>query len=706
MKILITLFFLLACFSAIASPYTRFRENGKVGVKGENGKIIIPAEYEELGWSNGQFSVISNVTGYYLNNKWGIINLHNDRVTKSQFDELYPADGDLLIAKKKSVSSNRIAAGCVSLSGKQVLPFEYDGMQVSSLRAIVFTKVGNQYKYGLIDLSNKTLIPQQFQEIASIGSLRYMVKNFEGKIALFTDEGKQITAFIIDSLSTFKEDFTVFYQGTSKGLLDRNGNIKLEAKYRDIDILKKNEIRIKEHDQWVFLNGENKIQRQIAADSLLPIGSNRFKIKTNNQTQLLNSQFDPLTPAVFTDIQNFERGKAIYQLGDLFGVIQSDGKLLVPALYRSIKLATSYIIAKQLDVTGKEVTILFDSAGNRKVNRGYEAIHPLKNELFAVKNQRHWGIINSQGYEVVACSYDSLIQMKDEFVAVKFKGLNGVITIKEEWKVTPRPYAITLLKNARYLEYTESVVNLKQIGGGVIYFTTNRIEVFDDYFLEYLPSGNVWKIDFNGVIVERQFVPSEPTEKIFEESEGLRAIKRNGRYGFIDSKGRLRVANRYEAVKGFSEGYAAVKILGKWGFINKFDNIAIQPVYEDVHPFSRGLALVKQKGLYGVVDAKGKLVLPVRYQKISFLPTGNILFEINQLKGLANHDGRVVMNAKYQLLEDEGNGYFIIGRDGKYGVISSDGLSTIPQYYDYIYFEKSLNQFVALKRSEWTAVKL
>jgi hypothetical protein len=110
--------------------------------------------------------------------------------------------------------------------------------------------------------------------------------------------------------------------------------------------------------------------------------------------------------------------------------------------------------------------------------------------------------------------------------------------------------------------------------------------------------------------------------------------------------------------------------------------------------------------LYGVVDAKGKLVLPVRYQKISFLPTGNILFEINQLKGLANHDGRVVMNAKYQLLEDEGNGYFIIGRDGKYGVISSDGLSTIPQYYDYIYFEKSLNQFVALKRSEWTAVKL
>ena len=57
----------------------------------------------------------------------------------------------------------------------------------------------------------------------SIGSLRYAVENFESKIALFTESGKQITGFTIDSISTFKKNFAIIYQGLYQGLIDRDG---------------------------------------------------------------------------------------------------------------------------------------------------------------------------------------------------------------------------------------------------------------------------------------------------------------------------------------------------------------------------------------------------------------------------------------------------------------------------------------------------
>src|SRR5687768_6640537 len=55
--------------------FSPFEENGKFGLKNTNGDVLIPAEYDYLGWSNNTFSVIENVTGYRLHDQWGLINL-------------------------------------------------------------------------------------------------------------------------------------------------------------------------------------------------------------------------------------------------------------------------------------------------------------------------------------------------------------------------------------------------------------------------------------------------------------------------------------------------------------------------------------------------------------------------------------------------------------------------------------------------------
>ena len=137
---------LLVCVYSFAEGYSVFEHNGKVGLKNEAGKVLIPAKYDALGWSDGRFSVLSNTTGYRSEGKWGLISLTNQLITKADFEEISPADASLIFARKKSPLSLRVVSGIINTSGKEVIPFQYDEIKLSSLRAIVFSKVGDQYR--------------------------------------------------------------------------------------------------------------------------------------------------------------------------------------------------------------------------------------------------------------------------------------------------------------------------------------------------------------------------------------------------------------------------------------------------------------------------------------------------------------------------------------------------------------------------------
>ena len=227
---------LLVIFSSTASGFDVFKENGKVGLRDTDGKILIPAKYDALGWSKSPFLVIDNVVGYKEGGYWGLITLDNKIITKSEFEDLNPGDGSLLIARKKSNLSLRMVTGCLNTSGKEILPFLYDGIKLTNSRAIVYTFVGNQYRYGLVDLDNKALIPQQYQVIKPVGAIRFAVQNFENKTALFSDAGKQMSGFSIDSISNYKKNYAIIYQHTSQGLLDAQGDVRIQPVYREIKI--------------------------------------------------------------------------------------------------------------------------------------------------------------------------------------------------------------------------------------------------------------------------------------------------------------------------------------------------------------------------------------------------------------------------------------------------------------------------------------
>jgi hypothetical protein len=399
-----------------------------------------------------------------------------------------------------------------------------------------------------------------------------------------------------------------------QGLIDREGRVKLEPTFREIKIDDDGTIHAKQTDEWIFLNGQNKLLQSTKADTIAALGKDLLHVTTSSVVQIENYNLNKLFSTSFSSFENFFRGKAIFSVGDKYGIAKRDGSMLVSARYDNLYDDHGYFVSN-IRQSGKDNWRVLDSLGNPLHAKTYDHIHPFNGKLFPVIIRNYWGAIDRSGKEIIACAYDSIVQQLGDLIVVKFRGQYGIINMHEEWVATPRPYKLKLLTKQKFIEITPRQTFLRSIDGNVIYFSENKIESNAEHLIEYLPSGNIWEINLDGIIVNRQVHPEGSIEEIFKESEGLRAIKKNGQYGFVDSQGRLRIANRYDEVRSFTEGLAAIRIRGKWGFISHDDKIAIQPVYEEVSAFNHGRSLVKQKGLFGMIDKSGKLFLPARMNR-------------------------------------------------------------------------------------------
>lgn len=696
-----SLLFLLITTFCSAESFQIFEQNGKVGIKNEQGKVVLPASFEALGWSDGSFSVISGVTGYRSNNQWGIINLSKEFVTKAEYENLVHAGGDYFITRKK-INPTQTKSGCLNLKGEIKIPFQYDGISIHGLRAIVFTLYLGHYSYGLIDLQNTVLIPLKYQKINPLGTLRFAVENENGKIALFDSEGKAKTDFKIDSIGAFQNGYSILYQNLNQGLIDPDGNIVAEPLFQQIKIMDERAATLNHHE-WIVLNERNEIQRKVQADELFSAPeeviiygySNKYGLLDGAMNITLAAQYDQLTP--------LGSGHFIAKQNDKTGIIRADNSFSIPLMYDSLSgNADSFHAFKK-----GEGWALVDLLNKPKTQKQYDWIGPKQKQIYPVKNFGYWGALNLAGIETIHCVYDSLVEISDEQLVVKFKNQYGIISTNEKWLVSPQSFPLRLVNDSCYVQIQTHNIFLTKFSGEIIYFTDNRVEFKKDSWVEYLPDGTVKTLDYEGRLLSRVIPPPlDKLEEVYQEYEGMRGIKRDGKYGFVDARNRLRIANRYDAIGDFHEGLAAIKLLGKWGFLDKEDHIVINPNFQTVESFKNGLCVVRKNNKAGVIDKSGAFILNLQYDSIKSQANEKFRLFDKNLIGLANVDGSILIEPRFDFLQDIDNGFAIVGRDKKYGLIHINGLSAIPIIYDSLSFDSDNNQYLGLKKADWKEIKL
>ena len=92
--VLVLILFILSWNSSAQGPsepvLNVFEINGLKGAVDQSGNEIIPARYDELGWSDGIQDFNSGVIGYQKDEKWGLISSSDEIITPPLYNSIYP----------------------------------------------------------------------------------------------------------------------------------------------------------------------------------------------------------------------------------------------------------------------------------------------------------------------------------------------------------------------------------------------------------------------------------------------------------------------------------------------------------------------------------------------------------------------------------------------------------------------------------------
>lgn len=235
------------------------------------------------------------------------------------------------------------------------------------------------------------------------------------------------------------------------------------------------------------------------------------------------------------------------------------------------------------------------------------ALTPVSEGFFAVRNQRgQWSFYNAETGE---CLFKNIGYQANN----NPPRFNGGVALVKSGKGRKDGYKI-LYTDGRIRELDASHATIEDFVDGVA-----MAKSFD---AKYIPSS--FYIDINGkkiwpnlTTIGRKMGDLVPTIPMRKVGNGLRAIRKDGKWGFVDSRGVFKIPAQYVSVRDFSDGYAWVTTqIGndyKIGLINAKGNWAIEPrfkgynmeISQNYGDFHNGIARVVEDEAIVYYDPKG-----------------------------------------------------------------------------------------------------
>ncbi|MFM7672901.1 MAG: WG repeat-containing protein [Bacteroidota bacterium] len=469
--------------------------------------------------------------------------------------------------------------------------------------------------------------------------------------------------------------------------------------------------------------------------------SNKIKSAVGDQTTFvaiksgkwgfLDSNGYEISPFIFDSIAFLNKNAAAIRVKNKWGVFDLASRKMTPCIYKRVYSSSpNDLICVELnkkwgfyDFERKKVTTLkYDEIGNADYG------------IIPVKEDGKWGFLNMSYTNIIACKYETAGNILDEnVITVNIKGIWNIIDTNNHVLTQSIPTEIyRLTKGIYYFKNNDESIHLiNKYGIPLLDKKYNDISLFQDdlyivkrnglfgllnkgfneiipcQFEDYEFSGN--RIAFLKNEKWAFFTPTgqQLTPFDFDEinisgeagyfrstfdSEGMGIVKKDEKWGLIDTNGSIILPIKFESIAEFSEGLVAVSDNSLWGFYDKKGNIKIPCIYENVGKFSEGLSPISINGKWGYINKENRIIIPCIYDYADTFRDGLAQINVKENIYIIDQKGEQLFPQNgIEVLIHFSKTLLLAQKENKYGIISHKGQILAPIKYDAIYlYEENL----------------
>jgi hypothetical protein len=389
------------------------------GLLDENGKEIIPTEYDSVFFPNDDLIRVRNAT------KYGFYDIDGTLAIDLKYESAKDFSGGFSI-----VGINK-KYGLIDKKGREVQALKFD--KISDFKN-GFAITETNMRHGL--LNNKG------EEI--ISPLYYLVLIYSNGIIAAQD--KDGWRFLDDQVkemsnkryqivgSDFFNDRLLVVKNKEFGFIDKEIKEVISTKYRAADQFVLKVIRVMLDDgvfQVVDLNGRELLNE--AVDEIKGFVFERAIFKKDRKFGIINNLGVELTTRKYDEIEDFKNGIAKVRLNWNYGLIDYDGREITPLKYSnitgfagvtSLPNHLSYVSINQEQVTYNGV---IDTKGNEIIPPIYHEIRDGDGGIFKVRQNDLWGFVNIEGVQLTPVKYERVESFRDGEGRFIFNGRRGYI---------------------------------------------------------------------------------------------------------------------------------------------------------------------------------------------------------------------------------------------------------------------------------------
>ncbi len=333
-----------------------------------------------FSWSINTFA--QNILPIKKNNLWGFINDSGKVIIEPQFDFVGSfGDDGLAMAKKKGVFT------MVDKFGWQLSPD--NAQEVLMLgNGNFLVKVDNHW--GLMNKQKEFLIAPQYVEIKVLNKQLIAAKNDDHKWGCLRYNNDTICDFVCDIIYRKNNGWIQAKRGKQISSYNENGE-RLFSDENDIQILDDNYFVFKEDGLWGVKNKMGDVvERAVYTDVMADIYG-FVRLNKRNRSALFSMYHGKIVADSLGTIYLAKSNVFLFSNKQLKGLIQSNGKIIVPAEYVAFHYTGGSIMA----VTPNNKWRLYTTDGKRALSGDFDQCDIYKYcNVAVIRVGDKWGVGN------------------------------------------------------------------------------------------------------------------------------------------------------------------------------------------------------------------------------------------------------------------------------------------------------------------------